>query len=93
MDNIELADLIWGIIKEELKPINDHLEVLEVKHEMTHRKLDNLEFAMRSMEHIFKKDIHVLQDALIVVMEAKGILPRAEGRPQKGGMADGTNYH
>jgi len=83
MDNIELATLIRGIIKEELEPINDRLGILEIKHDMTHRKLENVEFSMRSMEHTFKKDIHKLQDAqetLIAVMEAKGILPKAEGQ-------------
>lgn len=64
------------------KTTNNRLGVLEVKADMTHRKIGNLEFAMKSMERDIKKDIRMLYDAqetLIVVLEGKGILPQVRG--------------
>ncbi|MGL5437900.1 MAG: hypothetical protein ACRDBO_21405 [Lachnospiraceae bacterium] len=90
MDNVELIDLIRTAIKEELTPMKEdissifgRLNALEIKQDMTHRKLDNLEFNTKSMEREIKKDIALIKDGqetLIAVMEAKGILPRVEGQ-------------
>ncbi len=66
-----------------LTSVEDRLSVLEIKHEITHRKLNNLEFNFKVMEREFKKDIRLMNDSqetLIAVMEAKGVLPRVEGR-------------
>lgn len=64
------------------KTTNNRLRVLEVKADITHRKIGNLEFAMKSMERDIKKDIRMLYDAqetLIVILEGKGILPQVRG--------------
>jgi len=68
--------------------IESRLGVLEIKQDITQRKLDNLDFkvdnlaiSMKGSERNIKKDIRLLQDGqetLIVVLEAKGILPRVE---------------
>lgn len=94
MDNMEMIELMRAVIKEEIEPLNKRLDsmehmvnerlgTLEVKADMTHRKIDNLEFAMKVLERDLKKDIHKLNDAqetLIAIMEIKGILPRVEGQ-------------
>jgi len=93
IDN-EMLQAIGALIDEKITPINNHLTsleqmvenrlgTLEVKADMTHRKIDNIEFAMKVMERDLKKDIHKLLDAqetLIAVMEIKGILPKVEGQ-------------
>jgi len=68
--------------------IENRLGVLEIKQDTTQRKLDNLDFkvdnlaiSMKGSERNIKKDIRLLQDGqetLIVVLEAKDILPRVE---------------
>jgi len=93
IDN-EMLQAIGALIDEKITPINNRLTsleqmvenrlgTLEVKADMTHRKIDNIEFAMKVMERDLKKDIHKLLDAqetLIAVMEIKGILPKVEGQ-------------
>ena len=64
---------------EKLKPIHDRLEILEIKQELTHKKLDDLTLDVKVSERAVRRDIHALQDAqetLIAVMEARGILPK-----------------
>lgn len=68
-------------LDEKLKPINDRLEILEIKQELTHKKLDDLTLDVKISERAVRRDIHALQDAqetLIAIMEAKGILPKVD---------------
>jgi len=92
-----LATLIRGVIKEELEPINKRLDLLdnrmgtlEVKHDITNKRIEELSLKVEGLElnlkmtnHSNKKEfarIHDAQETLIAVMEAKGILPKVEGR-------------
>lgn len=83
MENKELIELMRTAIKEELQPINDRFEVLEIKQDILHRKLDSLEFNIKVTEREIKKDIRLLKDSqetLITVLEGHGILPKVEGQ-------------
>lgn len=65
-------------LDEKLKPINERLEMIELKQDLTHKKLDNLTLDVKVSERSIKKDIKLLQDAqdtLIAVLEQKSILP------------------
>lgn len=73
-----IAELIDAKLDAKLKPINDRLEILEIKQDLTHKKLDNLTLDVKISERSIKKDIKLLQDAqetLITVLENQGILP------------------
>lgn len=73
-----IAELIDAKLDAKLKPINDRLEILEIKQDLTHKKLDNLTLDVKLSERSVKKDIKLLQDAqetLITVLENQGILP------------------
>ena len=69
------------VIKDGMKQfdvINSRLDVLEVKQELMHKKLDNLVLDNKIFERSIKKEIKLLQDAqdtLIEVLTHKGILP------------------
>lgn len=81
MDNNELLQAIREVVKEELKPITEKLEILEIKQEVTQNKIDNLTFRVATIEHNQNKEFKKLNDevdTLIEVMEAKGILPKVE---------------
>ncbi|WP_368272016.1 hypothetical protein [Enterocloster lavalensis] len=81
MDNNELLQAIREVVKEELKPITEKLEILEIKQEVTQNKIDNLTFRVATIEHNQNKEFKKLNDevdTLIEVMEAKGVLPKVE---------------
>lgn len=84
MNDSEKLDSIMEqleVIKDGMKQfdvINSRLDVLEVKQELMHKKLDNLVLDNKIFERSIKKEIKLLQDAqdtLIEVLEHKGILP------------------
>ena len=65
-------------IRSELKDITEKIELLDLKQDLTHKKLDNLTLDVKLSERAIKKDIRLLQDAqdtLIEVLEQKNILP------------------
>lgn len=79
MDETKLLEAISQMLDEKLKPINDRLEILEIKQGMTHKKLEDLTLDVKISERAIRRDIHKLKDAqdtLIAVLEAKGILPK-----------------
>ena len=86
MDEQKLLEAIRAIVKEETQPINDRLtnvenklEVLEIKQNMTHKKLNDLQLDSKVSERAIRKDIAKLrdgQDTLVTVLEAKDILPK-----------------
>ena len=62
-----------------LKPIMEKLEVLEIKQDVTSRKLEDINFRLTSLEYTNKKEFAKLNDevdTLIAVLEAKDILPK-----------------
>ncbi|WP_243134653.1 hypothetical protein [Murimonas intestini] len=74
-----MADEKLDLILDELKSINSRLEMLELKHDLTHKKLDNMTLDIKVSERSIKKDIKLLQDAqdtLVEVLEQNGILPK-----------------
>ena len=84
MNDSEKLDSIMEqleVIKDGMKQfdvINSRLDVLEVKQELMHKKLDNLILDNKNFEKSIKKEIKLLQDAqdtLIEVLTHKGILP------------------
>ena len=84
MNDSEKLDSIMEqleVIKDGMKQfdvINSRLDVLEVKQELMHKKLDNLILDNKIFERSIKKEIKLLQDAqdtLIAVLTHKGILP------------------
>ena len=79
MGGIYMADEKLDLILDELKSINSRLEMLELKHDLTHKKLDNMTLDIKVYERSIKKDIKLLQDAqdtLVEVLEQNGILPK-----------------
>lgn len=65
-------------IRSELKDITEKIELLDLKQDLTYKKLDNLTLDVKLSERAIKKDIRLLQDAqdtLIEVLEQKNILP------------------
>jgi len=65
MDNIELATLIRGVIKEELEPINKRLDLLdnrmgtlEVKHDITNKRIEELSLKVEGLELNLKMTNH-----------------------------------
>ena len=79
MDENKLLNAINQMLDEKLKPINDRLEILEIKQGMTHKKLEDLTLDIKITERAIRREIHALQDGqetLIAVLEAKGILPK-----------------
>ena len=84
MNDSEKLDSIMEqleVIKDGMKQfdvINSRVDVLEVKQELMHKKLDNLILDNKIFERSIKKEIKLLQDAqdtLIEVLTHKGILP------------------
>lgn len=76
-----ISDMIDKKLDEKFKPMNDRLEMLEIRQELTHKKLDNLMLDVKVSERSIKKDIKLLQDAeetLMTVSEHNGILPTAK---------------
>jgi len=68
-------------IKDEIKAFRDDIEVLKIKSDLTHKKLDNLSLDVKLAERGIRRDIAHLQDAqetVITVLEHKNILPKAE---------------
>lgn len=50
-------------IKSELKDMTEKIELLDLKQDLTHKKLDNLTLDVKVSERAIKKDIRLLQDA------------------------------
>lgn len=74
-----MSDDKLDLVLNELKNINARLELLELKQDLTHKKLDNLTLDVKVSERSIKKDIKLLQDAqdtLVEVLEQSGILPK-----------------
>ena len=65
-------------MKADMQSMKERLETLEIKQDLTHKKLDNLTLDVKVSERAIKKDIKLLQDAqetLIDILEHQGILP------------------
>ena len=65
MDNNELLNAMQAMLKSELSPIKEQLnniekrlEILEIKHEVTQNKIDNLTFRVATIEHNQNKEFN-----------------------------------
>lgn len=68
-------------MKAEIQTIHDRLDMLDIKQDLTHKKLNDLTLDVKISERSIRKDIKIIQDAqetLITVLEHQGILPSAK---------------
>ena len=56
-------------IQELLKPINDRLDIIELKQDRTSKKLDDLQLDVKIAERDIRRDIHKLNDEMETVVE------------------------
>lgn len=70
---------ISELMDKKLQPISDKLQTLEIKQDVTSRKLEDINFRLTSLEYTAKKEFAKVNDeidTLIAVLEAKDILPK-----------------
>ncbi len=68
-------------IKAEMDDMKERIIYLELKQDLTHKKLDDLKLDVQISERSIRKDIRKLQDAqetIVTVLEARNILPAAK---------------
>jgi len=66
-------------MKTDIHNLSDKIEILEIKQDLTTRKLEDVNFRLTSLEYTTKKEFAKLNDqiaTLIAVLEAKDILPK-----------------
>lgn len=56
-------------IGELLKPIKDRLDVIEMKQDITSKKLNDLELDVKVSERNIRRDLHKLNDEMETVVE------------------------
>lgn len=57
------------LMNELLKPINDRLDIIELKQDRTAKKLDDLRLDVAVAERDIRRDIHELKDEMETVIE------------------------
>lgn len=70
---------IKELMNEQLKPINDRLEIIELKQDRTTKKLEDLRLDVAIAERDIRRDIHELKDEMetvIEVLKMNELLPR-----------------
>lgn len=55
---------IASLMDEKLKPVNNKLEILEIKQDVTSRKLEDINFRLTSLEYTAKKEFTKFDDEL-----------------------------
>ena len=66
-------------MKSGINKLSDRIEILEIKQDITSRKIEDLTFRVASLEHYSKKEFTKYNDqieTLITVLEVKNILPK-----------------
>ena len=66
-------------MKSDINKLSDRIEILEIKQDITSRKIEDLTFRVASLEHYSKKEFTKINDqieTLITVLEVKNILPK-----------------
>ena len=61
--------------------LENKFDILSLKHDLTHRKLNDLSLDVKIAERDIRQDINILKDStdtIVVVLEDKGILPKAQ---------------
>ena len=64
-----IGKLLDSKLDERLKPINDRLDVIELKQDRTSKKLDDLQLDVKIAERDIRRDIHSLNDQMETVVE------------------------
>lgn len=64
-----IGKLLDSKLDERLKPINDRLDVIELKQDRTSKKLDDLQLDVKIAERDIRRDIHSLNDQMETVIE------------------------
>lgn len=75
----EDLNAIKELMNEQLKPINDRLEIIELKQDRTTKKLEDLRLDVAIAERDIRRDIHELKDEMETVVEVlkmNELLPR-----------------
>ncbi len=65
----EDLNAISQLMDEKLKPINDRLDIIELKQDRTSKKLDDLQLDVKIAERDIRRDIHKLNDEMETVVE------------------------
>lgn len=66
-------------MKTDIQGLSNKIEMLEIKQDITTRKLEDINFRLTSLEYTNKKEFAKTNDemeTLIAVLEAKNILPK-----------------
>lgn len=64
-----IGQLMDTKLDELLKPINDRLDIIELKQDRTAKKLDDLRLDVAVAERDIRRDIHELKDEMETVIE------------------------
>ena len=64
-----IGKLLDSKLDERLKPINDRLDVIELKQDRTSKKLDDLQLDVKIAERDIRRDIRSLNDQMETVIE------------------------
>lgn len=65
----EDLNAISQLMDEKLKPINDRLDIIELKQDRTSKKLEDLQTDVAVAERRITRDIHELKDEMETVVE------------------------
>ena len=83
MDNEQLlqaiSDMMDKKLDERLAPINNRLDIIELKQDRTAKKLEDLRLDVAVAERDIRRDIHELKDeteTVIEVLKMHELLPR-----------------
>ena len=79
MDNEKLLQAISDMMDKKLEPINNRLDILELKQDRTSKKLEDLRLDIAIAERDIRRDIHELKDEMetvIEVLKMNELLPR-----------------
>ncbi len=79
MDDEKLLNAISDMIDKKLEPINDRLNIIELKQDRTAKKLEDLRLDVAIAERDIRRDIHELKDEMetvIEVLKMNELLPR-----------------
>ena len=64
-----ISKLLDSKLDERLKPINDRLDIIELKQDRTSKKLDDLQLDVKIAERDIRRDIRSLNDQMETVIE------------------------
>lgn len=69
MDNEKLLQAISDMMDKKLEPINNRLDIIELKQDRTSKKLEDLRLDVSIAERDIRRSIHELKDEMETVIE------------------------